>query len=212
MVQLAIKQNNRTLFDGHQKVSYYIFMNDDGQTISDIILEALGGLVAIIPQFLPRPLETKHGWAKRLRGIDPDSYSRTLRRMKDRGLIKIISKNDKKFIELTNKGQLQALLNKASLRPPKVWDGKWRLFIFDIPESSKDKRNILRQMLKNNNFFKLQASVYINPYPLNREALAYLKKSGLIAYIRILKVEEIDDDSQLLKRFGLKNKQISDRI
>ncbi len=76
--------------------------------------------------------------------------------------------------------------------------------MFDIPESSKSKRSLLRRLLKKNNFCKLQASVYINPYPLNREAVEYLKETGLIEYIRILKVEELDNDIELLKKYGLK--------
>ena len=75
--------------------------------------------------------------------------------------------------------------------------------MFDIPEGSKEKRAILRSLLKRNDFCKLQASVYISPFSLNREAISYLNSSGLRDYIRILKVEEMDYDKDLLKRFGL---------
>jgi CRISPR-associated endonuclease Cas2 len=85
---------------------------------------------------------------------------------------------------------------------PEVWDGKWRFVFYDIPEDSKDKRQLFRKLLKRNGYQKLQASVFVNPYPLNREALDYLKKTGLINYIRIVRVDEIDDDSNLLKKFN----------
>jgi phenylacetic acid degradation operon negative regulatory protein len=83
------------------------------------------------------------------------------------------------------------------------WDKNWRLIIFDIPETSREKRDELRWLLKKNHFIKLQSSVFISPYSLNREAIAYLKQTGLINYIRILKVSEIDDDKYLIKKFGL---------
>ena len=75
--------------------------------------------------------------------------------------------------------------------------------MFDIPEENEDKRNFFRWLLKRNNFIELQHSVYINPYPLNRDVISYLKKTGLIEYIRILKVEEMDSDKNLRKKFNL---------
>jgi len=121
-----------------------------------------------------------------------------------KGFIKIVNKDNDRFIRLTKNGELEALLAKARLfNQPKKWDGKWRLIIFDIPEDSRGKRNFFRKLLKQNSFYKLQASVFISPYPLNREAIKYLKETKLYQYIRILKVEEIDDDKDLKKHFGL---------
>ena len=121
-----------------------------------------------------------------------------------KGLIKYVDKNNERFIKLTAEGQLEALLAKAKLPDVGQWDGKWRVIMFDIPEDSRDNRNFFRRLLKMNGYKQLQASVFINPYPLNREAVKYLKEKGLMNYIRILKVEELDDDAGLKKHFGLK--------
>ena len=126
-----------------------------------------------------------------------------LRRMWEKGWIKFVNKDNEKFIKLTQNGEIEALLAKARIPGTHKWDGKWRILFYDIPEEAKDKRHLLRSLLKRNNFFKLQASAYINPYPLNREAISYLKQTKLIDYIRIAKVEEMDDDSGLRKKFGL---------
>jgi CRISPR-associated endonuclease Cas2 len=122
----------------------------------------------------------------------------------NKGFIKYVDKNNERFVKLTKKGQLEALLAKART-PEKVanWDGKWRVIIFDIPEESEQKRHFFRYLLKQNGFVKLQHSVYINPYPLNREAITYLNKTGLNDYIRIMKVEEMDNDKDLKKKFNL---------
>ena len=121
-----------------------------------------------------------------------------------KGLIKFIDKNNERFIKLTQKGQLEALLAKARLpESHATWDGKWRLIIFDIPEDSNQKRDFFRTLLKKNGFIFLQASVYISPYPLNRAAIMYLKETKLIDYIRILKIEEMDNDRELRKKFNL---------
>jgi DNA-binding transcriptional regulator PaaX len=119
--------------------------------------------------------------------------------------VEVVKKNNERFIKLTRNGEIEALLAKARLPSAKGgrWDGKWRIIIFDIPEESGAKRDLLRRLLKENGFLSLQASVFISPWPLNREAIAYLRESGLIGYVRIIKAEEIDDDADLRKRFQL---------
>ncbi|PIR96622.1 MAG: CRISPR-associated endonuclease Cas2 [Candidatus Doudnabacteria bacterium CG10_big_fil_rev_8_21_14_0_10_42_18] len=174
-------------------------MRNKGSEIVDTILEVLNDF----GQILPRPFETKYGWARRLKRFGQPRFERGVRHLENRGLIEVVRKNDKKFIKLTKKGQLEILLKKAKKPRSIKWDYKWRIVMFDIPEDSADKRDQLRLMLKVNGFKKLQASVYINPYPLNREAVIYLKQTGLIEFIRILRVEEMDDDWDLKKKFKL---------
>jgi len=153
--------------------------------------------------------------------VTPDEFRRRLRQgsitgdsrkaadvayyLAKHGFIRYVDKNNERFVKLTKKGQLEALLAKARLpgRNHK-WDGKWRLIIFDIPEDSKDKRHFFRHLLKLNGFKLLQQSVYASPYPLNRDAVAYLQETRLISFIRIIKVEEMDNDTDLKKKFGLK--------
>jgi len=153
-------------------------------------------------------LVTPHEMKKRLlRGNpfgDRRAITKTAYYLAKKGLIKYIDRDNERFIKLTKTGELEALLAKARVaEPTPKWDGKWRLIIFDIPEESNHKRYLFRTLLKKNNFFRLQQSVYISPHPLNREAIIYLEKSGLIDFIRIMKVEEMDNDKDLIKKFQL---------
>lgn len=134
-----------------------------------------------------------------------EKYRQTAYRLKRRGLITI--KRDpagQRFMELTKAGSMELLMAKAWLKPPKDWDGKWRLVIFDIPEDATAKRNQLRKLLLKNGFSKLQQSVYLHPYPLNRLAVDYLKATGLIDYIRFGRLEELDDDAEFIKKYHLR--------
>ncbi len=167
-------------------------------TIINAILFALDATVGTMMAFSPYALRSKF-----LFGRSYNSYRSAAYNLKKRGSIKFVSKNGKRFLQLTKKGELEILLAKAKMPVAGKWDGKWRMVVFDIPESAKQQRNQLRDLLKRNNFRKLQASVYINPYPLNREALKYLLETGLDGYIRIIKVEEMDNDKDLKKKFGL---------
>lgn len=136
---------------------------------------------------------------------DSRSMSSFLYYLYKKGYIRYVDKDNERFIKITKAGELKVLLEKSKLENKHpVWDGKWRIIIFDIPEESKEKRHFFRALLKQNGYVKLQGSVYINPYPLNREAIGYLKETGLNKFIRIIKAEEIDDDRDLKKEFNLK--------
>lgn len=124
-------------------------------------------------------------------------YRDTLYRLQKRGVVT----GSKGRLRLTKKGKIELLLEKSRVARPERWDGKWRLYIFDIPEKSRAERNKLRRLLRRSGFYKLQASVFIHPYPLNRAGIHYLKQTGLNSYIRMLRVDEIDDDADLRKRF-----------
>ncbi len=124
-----------------------------------------------------------------------------------KGYIRYVDRNNKRFLQITKKGELRILLAKSKIFTRSKWDGKWRVIVFDIPEESSTQRNHFRRMLKDLNYRQLQASVFISPFPMNREAVEYLKETGLMNYIRFLKVEEMDDDSDLRKLFKLSKKR-----
>ena len=167
------------------------------------IVDSILAVFSVWGQMLPMPLEDKHAWARRLRGINYGQFERGVKHLSRRGLITISKIENQKFITLTKAGQLELLLKKAKIKHKQKWDGKWRLVMFDIPEGAKDKRQVFRRLLKSNGFYKLQASVYINPYPLNNSAIDYLKEVKLIDYIRILRVDKMDQDLVLKKHFNL---------
>jgi DNA-binding transcriptional regulator PaaX len=124
-------------------------------------------------------------------------------RLINAGLIEVVEDQGKKYYKLTKTGEMQALVLKTRMPIKTKWDGKWRIIIFDIPEGASNERDQLRRLLLLNNYQKLQASVYISPYPINREAIDYLKETGLIKYIRFARIDELDDDKDLKKKFDL---------
>ncbi|MCL5666647.1 MAG: hypothetical protein M1383_02655 [Patescibacteria group bacterium] len=169
-------------------------------TLSSEFLKAVGEATGLFRW----PLEYSASWRYEQLYGSRKKFQNTVSSLKRQGFIKMIRKRDEKFIKLTSKGELELLIQKAGVKKIDKWDGKWRLLIFDIPEKAREKRDLLRGLLKRNNFAKLQASVFVSPYPLNREAVTYIKTVGLVDYIRLLKVEEINDDQNLKKHFGLK--------
>ena len=164
------------------------------------ILEFLSDAV----QLLPMPLESPYAHAKRLHKLTYKEYYDALYRLHKRGIVKIEKEQGKNFIKLTQKGVLEHLLDHSGMEVQEKWDRKWRMLLFDIPEKAHLQRDRLRWILKKHGFYKFQASVFIHPYPMNRKTIEYLQSSGLSEYIRVVKVDEMDFDSDLKKKFNLK--------
>jgi DNA-binding transcriptional regulator PaaX len=143
-----------------------------------------------------------HQWARWALHGKYTSYKTTLNRLMDSGFIQITD-DEKQKLKLTKEGKIQILMAKAFLPRTGKWDGKWRVIFFDIPETNAAERTELRRLLIKNEFKKLQASVYVSPWPLNREALRYLKQTGLIRFIRFGRLDELDEDGDLKKVFKL---------
>lgn len=133
-------------------------------------------------------------------------YKRAVKYLEKRAKIKVIEKNNKIFLKLTRKGKLQALMDKIEkdFHRPLIWDRKWRLIMWDIPEKASVSRNRLRRFVKDLSFLQLQKSVFITPYQIPSAAVEYLKESKLIRYIRFLRVDKIEDDRYFKKKYRLK--------
>ncbi|KKS87871.1 MAG: hypothetical protein UV62_C0022G0003 [Parcubacteria group bacterium GW2011_GWC1_43_11] len=59
--------------------------------------------------------------------------------------------------------------DNLTLERTENWDKKWRLVIFDIPEKKKPAREVLREKLKDLGMKKLQHSIWITPFPCEKE-------------------------------------------
>ena len=107
-------------------------------------------------------------------------------------------------MKLTKKGRVQALLralDETKALTPHAWDGKWRIGLFDIPEEGKHERDKIRWTLKKVGFQRLQKSVYVYPFEIPRGALLYLRESGLDRFVRFMRVDQMDDDKELRRKF-----------
>ncbi|MEK7125969.1 MAG: hypothetical protein AAB517_00675 [Patescibacteria group bacterium] len=91
-----------------------------------------------------------------------------LLRLERNGLIHITGEGRKREIHLTVQGEdkINALYAGAYVIPlPVLWDGKWRVVMFDVPEKRKKIRDTLRMLLRSAGFIHFQDSAWIQPYP-----------------------------------------------
>lgn len=77
----------------------------------------------------------------------------------------------------------------------KVWDGKWRIVIFDISENERVVRDSLRFKLISLGFGKLQESVYITPLDVLGDIKEFLKIKKIYGKVIVFEAKEVFDQN-----------------
>lgn len=85
-------------------------------------------------------------------------------------------------------------------KQPKKWDGKWRIIIFDIPESERTNRIWLRTQLIRAEYQPLQRSIYFGKNPLPEFLFDEIKNRKMLSYVRIIVAENIIKNSLLSEK------------
>jgi len=80
-------------------------------------------------------------------------------------------------------------------------DGIWKIILFDIPETKRSVRNVLRSKLTSLGFKKWQNSIWISPYTIAPEIEAELNQLAKHFFIRLMKTTEINVTEDLEKMF-----------
>jgi len=143
----------------------------------------------------------------RSRKYSKKKLTNTFWRLRKRGLIKIRKENHQIYISLTEEGKKAAnwmQIDQLRIKPPRRWDGKWRLIIFDIAELKRIYREAFRGKLKELGFKPLQRSVWIHPFDCRDEVELLRDFFGLSEKeMRLILAEDVGDDSFLRNKFDL---------
>jgi DNA-binding transcriptional regulator PaaX len=129
--------------------------------------------------------------------------------LKKKGLIAGELRDGQLYIRLTPEGEKEAgryQINRLKIRAQKQWDKKWRLLIFDIPEARRVKREALRGKLKELGFYPLQKSVWVIPFPCEREVKLLREFFNLKPKeIRVFETAKLEEDQFLKDIFKLES-------
>lgn len=191
---------------GIRKYKYY-FKKPKSEIVKDIFgWLFVGGMVAIAatsPFFVQNIMKAYEKSKK----YPERKVSDTFYRLKQQGLIEIQTVNRQIYISLTPEGRKLAgilQIDKLKISRPKRWDKKWRLLIFDVPQTRKISREALRGKLKQLGFFQLQKSVWAYPFDCRAEVEILQEFFGLSENeMRLIIAENIGDDSKLRQDFSL---------
>ncbi len=127
--------------------------------------------------------------------------------LKKKGLLQLKRQGHDVCIFLTKDGKKKAgkyQIDDLYIERPKKWDRKWRIVVFDIPNSSHIIRNIFRRKLKEFGFYMLQRSVWIYPFKC-REEINFLREflGANKQQIQVLEANRLDNDDFLRKIFKI---------
>lgn len=118
------------------------------------------------------PFIQKSGIRER-REWERQRVSEALKRLRERRYVRYEERGKNTYITITEKGKKrlrQFEFDTVALpEPPRHWDRKWRVVIFDVPEKKKRERKIFRDKLDNLGFLALQRSVYVYPHSCEDE-------------------------------------------
>lgn len=167
-------------------------------SLSHFILERINGAGdLLLESLLPHNRTEARIW-RDLLGLSvryefsPRKFSVILSKLKKQGLVAKRGKHRKSVWSLTTigKNKLEDLKNFSEIEPPKA-DGISRLVMFDIPESERKKRDLLRIGLVAANYKQLQKSVWLGYNPLPESFIKFLDELKLKNKVHIVSVNKL---------------------
>ncbi len=123
-------------------------------------------------------------------------------RLRKEGLL-VFKNGHYSLTELGQKTLSRWHLSNYQIKKPKRWDRKWRIIIFDIPETKRKVRAEVRQILTKMGLYRLQDSVWVFPYDCE-DVIGLLKIDFRINQDLLYVIaDQIENDKYLRQEFNL---------
>ncbi len=137
-------------------------------------------------------LYNSHIYAKGYdRPLKKASLAKAIKRLRDRRLIEEVVNEGDVIVKLTDEGRTKAIWEKVK-HLEGIWDGKWRIVAFDIPETHSLIRNLFRRRLKEFGFRQLQKSIWISKISCTDLIRNYVQILGINKWVSVLEAENVD--------------------
>ncbi len=158
------------------------------------------------------PSPKMHGYifrtlAKDWKNIEYDYLKRVIYEFRHERLVDFQEKPDGSIrIILTKEGKQHALeynIDEMKIKKPSVWDRKWRMVFFDIPEKKRKARDALRNKLHELGFYELQKSVLVYPYPCQDEIDFIVEFFEIRPCVRYGELTNLTNEAELKLHFDL---------
>lgn len=123
--------------------------------------------------------------------LKKSSLAQALKRLREKGFIEKTAEKDtnKIILKLTEIGREFLLLSKPE--DEIEWDGKWRIVVFDIPESKRLVRDILRSRLKLWGFKPWQKSVWASKKNITSRLRSLIKELSIQEWVLVIESNNI---------------------
>ncbi len=151
-------------------------------------------------------LPTKSSIIKAFKNYNLKMSNPMLYQLEKRGYLRKIELEGDVVYRLTRRGRLKILkyYYGGYSKKDTNWDGKWRIVIFDIPNTKKKAREAFRGKLYELGFKKFQKSVWVYPYEAKEYLDIVIEEFYLSPYVSYLVTNSVTNEERLLKKFKLK--------
>src|SRR3989338_10639811 len=182
--------------------------------LKQLVLAALGislvvgGTVLISPNF-PIVMGSLISMINELKKEKVPEYkiSRVIKQLAKRNILSVYRIGDDITVEVKDKNNVEiikySLKHLLDLKKNQVWNGKWFLLIFDIPEEERIKRTLLRNLIREIGFYQYQQSVYVFPYECEDEVSLLKKIVEGEEYIKYIIADRLENQDALIEYFNL---------
>jgi phenylacetic acid degradation operon negative regulatory protein len=147
--------------------------------------------VRLVGEYVPSAMREMYGFVPNK--FKRTSYLSTVSQMLSVGEInRVVDKKGKPHLELTSKGgrAFKRRFNLLLLQGKK-WDGSFMIVIFDVPETQRNVRKVLRHKLIELGFGMLQKSVWISPYHFEEDMREFLASKNLDSVVIVLSAKKL---------------------
>lgn len=178
-----------------------------GKNSQKLIMLLAGGLALGLSRSPRGYFRTLKNMREEWNYINEQSLRRAIKKLYESKLVNIKEGKDGTVtVMLSKEGKNVALkynLDNLKIKAMPVWDKKWRVILFDIPEKFKKAREALRWHLKKMGFFEFQKSVFVHPFKCYSEIEYLTEFYHIRPFVRIMRSDKIDNELHLKKHFDL---------
>lgn len=139
--------------------------------------------------------------------IERRALNRAIRRLYESRLIRYVDRKDGTTEIMLNQGGRKEVLrykvDEMAIPEPRHWDNRWRIVLFDIPETKKPLRDTLRTKLLSLGLIQFQKSVFVHPYECRNEIDFVIELYNARPYVRFIEATSIDNELHLKRKFHL---------
>ncbi|MEK7568933.1 MAG: hypothetical protein AAB497_02370 [Patescibacteria group bacterium] len=159
-----------------------------------VLCFAMPNLAQVVDIFKPRNSRDRYRVRQALCGLQKKK------------MVRVISRKGHDVVEITALGKKKVLgydLEKIKLNPRQKWDGKWRIVMFDIPQTKKRVRDAISFKIKDIGMYPIQKSVFVFPHPCKDEIDFVGEVFGVRRNIIYIEATHIDGAEKVKRNFGI---------
>lgn len=159
---------------------------------ADGCINIAGGLIS---PFFKKEFHREYGLADK---ASDNAIRSALKRLKKKGCLEKIERKGSISYRITERGKNKI---ERKIFDRDVWDGKWRVVMFDIPEEEKRIRDNLRNVLIASGFKYFQKSVWLTPFDVLDEVEIFVNDHDLHNKVWYFSSNSLKNDENIIEKF-----------